>query len=69
MDRFHLLKYGLSLILVFVGLKMLGDIVPGFNQLLDAKGKFPITWSLGIIGGILAVSVTLSLLWPKRKAA
>jgi predicted tellurium resistance membrane protein TerC len=34
MDRFHLLKYGLSLILVFVGLKMLGEIVPGFNQLL-----------------------------------
>jgi tellurite resistance protein TerC len=67
MDRFHLLKYGLSLILVFVGLKMLGEVVPGFNQLLDAKGKFPITWSLAIIGGILAVSVALSLALPKRK--
>ena len=66
MDRFHLLKYGLSLILVFVGLKMLGEIVPGFNQLLDAKGKFPITWSLGIICGILAVSVVTSLMFPKR---
>jgi tellurite resistance protein TerC len=66
MDRFHLLKYGLSLILVFVGLKMLGEIVPGFNQLLDAKGKFPITWSLGIICGILAVSVVASLMFPKR---
>ncbi len=66
MDRFHLLKYGLSLILVFVGLKMLGEIVPGFNQLLDAKGKFPITWSLGIICGILAVSVVASLMIPKR---
>ncbi len=69
MDRFHLLKYGLSLILVFVGLKMLGEIVPGFNQLLDAKGKFPITWSLGIICGILAVSVAASLLVPPRRTA
>jgi tellurite resistance protein TerC len=66
MDRFHLLKYGLSLILIFVGLKMLGEIVPGFSQLLDAKGKFPITWSLGIICGILAVSVVASLMIPKR---
>jgi tellurite resistance protein TerC len=66
MDRFHLLKYGLSLILVFVGLKMLGEIVPGFNQLLDAKGKFPITWSLGIICAILAISVVASLALPKR---
>jgi len=66
MDRFHLLKFGLSLILIFVGLKMLGEIVPGFSQLLDAKGKFPIGWSLGIICAILAVSVVLSLLIPKR---
>jgi len=66
MDKFHLLKYGLSLILVFVGVKMLGEVVPGFNQLLDAQGKFPIGWSLGIICGILAVSVVLSLLVPKR---
>ena len=68
MDRFHLLKFGLSLILVFVGLKMLGDVVPWFNTLLDEKGKFPITWSLGIICGLLAVSVVLSLLFPKRQA-
>ena len=69
MDRFHLLKYGLSLILVFVGLKMLGEIVPGFALLLDDKGKFPIVWSLGIIGGILAVSVVASLLVPPRRPA
>ena len=68
MDRFHLLKYGLSLILVFVGVKMLGDVVPGFNQLLDEKGKFPVVWSLGIIGAILAVSVAASFAFPKRPA-
>jgi tellurite resistance protein TerC len=54
MHRFHFLKYGLGLILVFVGLKMV--------WLNDAfGGKFPITWSLGIIGGILAASIAASL--------
>lgn len=54
MDRFHLLHYGLALILVFVGLKMV--------WLNDAfGGKFPIEWSLGIIGALLAGSVVASL--------
>lgn len=56
-DRFHLLKYGLALVLVFVGLKM-----AWLNSLFG--GKFPITLSLGIIGGILVVSVAASLLRP-----
>ena len=54
MDKFHLLKYGLSLILVFVGLKMVW-----LNDLFG--GKFPIPWSLGIIAGILVLSVIASL--------
>jgi tellurite resistance protein TerC len=54
-ERFRLLKYGLALVLVFVGLKMV--------WLNDAfGGKFPIVWSLGIIGGIIAVSIVFSLL-------
>jgi tellurite resistance protein TerC len=54
MHKFWALKYGLGVILVFVGLKMV--------WLNDAfGGKFPVTWSLGIIGGILAASVALSL--------
>jgi tellurite resistance protein TerC len=58
-DKFHLLKYGLALVLVFVGLKMVW---------LNAAfgGKFPIEWSLGIIGGILALSIVASLLVPKK---
>jgi tellurite resistance protein TerC len=53
--RFRYLKYGLGLILVFVGLKM--------AWLNDAfGGKFPITWSLGIIGAILAGALLASLL-------
>lgn len=57
MHRFYLLKYGLGVILVFVGLKM-----AWLNEAFG--GKFPIGWSLGIIGGVLAVAVAGSLLWP-----
>jgi tellurite resistance protein TerC len=59
-DKFHLLKYGLASVLVFVGLKMMW-----LNDLYD--GHFPIGVSLGIIGGVLAVSITLSLLFPKQE--
>jgi tellurite resistance protein TerC len=54
LGRFHLLRYGLALILVFVGLKM---------SWLNAawQGHFPTTISLGVIVGILAVSIGLSL--------
>lgn len=58
-DKFYLLKFGLSVVLIFVGLKMV--------WLNDAfGGKFPITWSLGIIGAVIAVSVAASLLFPPR---
>ncbi|HYG09876.1 MAG TPA: TerC family protein [Pyrinomonadaceae bacterium] len=57
-DKFHLLKYGLAAVLVFVGLKMVW-----LNDLFG--GKFPITLSLGIIAGVIAASVALSLIFPK----
>lgn len=60
MHKFHLLKYGLGIILTFVGLKMVW-----LNSLFE-DGKFPIHWSLGIIGGVLTVSVVASLLFPKK---
>lgn len=53
-ERFHLLHYGLALILVFVGLKMVW-----LNEAFG--GKFPIEWSLGIIGALLAGAVVASL--------
>ena len=58
-ERFHLLRYGLAVILTFVGLKMLG-----FDRWLGAE--LPITASLGIIAGVLALSVALSLRYPRR---
>lgn len=57
--RFRLLKYGLGLILVFVGLKMVW-----LNEKFD--GHFPITWSLGIIGAILAISIAANLFATRK---
>jgi len=57
MKMFHYLHYGLSLILVFVGVKML---------LADVY-KIPIGWSLAFIAVVLAISVVLSLVRPKKE--
>lgn len=57
-DRFHLLKYGLAMVLVFVGVKML--IVDFY--------KIPIGLSLGIVGLIIATFMFASL-WVTRKKA
>ena len=51
-DRFHLLAYGLALVLVFIGIKML---------LLDVY-KIPIGVALGVTAGIIATSIIASLL-------
>ena len=57
--RFHLLKYGLALILMFVGLKMVW-----LNEAFD--GKFPTAWSLATIATLLTGSIVASLWWPAR---
>jgi len=58
-NKFRYLKYGLGLVLVFVGFKM--------SWLNDAfGGKFPITWSLLIIVGIISASIIYSLLKTKN---
>ncbi len=49
-ERFSMLKYGLSVILVFIGVKML--IVDFFH--------IPIAISLGIVGGILALTLIIN---------
>lgn len=58
---FHMLKYGLAIVLVFVGLKMVW-----LNKLYG--GHFPISLSLGIILGVIAASIVLSLVFPKKAA-
>lgn len=57
--RFHYLKLGLSVVLVFVGTKML---------LLDIY-KVPIGLSLGVIALVLGGAVAASLLFPKEAEA
>ena len=57
-DKFYLLKFGLAIVLVFVGLKMVW-LNDAFN------GKFPISYSLLLIVLIIASSIVLSLLFPK----
>lgn len=59
-ERFHLLKYALALILIFVGLKMV--------WLNDAfGGKFPIEYSLAIIAALLVAAIGASLLKPRLR--
>jgi len=58
-DRFHLLNYGLAVILVFIGCKML---------LLDIY-KIPIYISLSVVISVLALSMFLSLKIPPKSPA
>lgn len=50
-ERFHLLPYGLAIVLVFIGAKML---------LVDVY-KIPVGWSLGFTAVVLAATMLLSL--------
>ncbi|EJE54055.1 integral membrane protein, TerC family [Acidovorax sp. CF316] len=56
-ERFRLLKYGLALVLVCIGTKML--VAPWYH--------LPTHWSLAIVGAIILVSVVLSLKLPGTK--
>ncbi|MEO8624517.1 MAG: TerC family protein [bacterium] len=57
--KFHLLKYGLAVILTFVGAKML----------LEHWIHIPILMSLGIVVSVLAASIGASLMWPQPPAS
>ncbi len=56
MSLFHYLHYGLSAILVFIGIKML---IAGFYHISTV-------FSLGFVFGVLALSVILSILFPQK---
>jgi len=55
-ERFSMLKYGLSVILVFIGVKML--IVDFYH--------IPVAISLGVVGGILAVTLLINA-WVNKQ--
>jgi tellurite resistance protein TerC len=54
-DKFRYLKLGLSLVLMFIGAKML----------VDHFYPMPIIGSLGVVAAILVTSVLASLQWPR----
>jgi tellurite resistance protein TerC len=56
--KFHLLNYGLAVILVFIGTKMM---------LIDVF-KIPVGVSLSVVVGVLAVTMWLSLHVAPRPA-
>lgn len=57
-DLFHYLHFGLSLILVFVGVKML----------VSHWVQIPTTITLAVVGTAIALCVGASILWPRRDA-
>ncbi len=58
MEMFHYLHYGLSVILIFIGVKML------------LSSHYPISThiALGVVAGVLALSVVASLMRPRKHA-
>ena len=58
-EKFYLLKYGLAIILSFIGVKMLGE----------AFFHIDIMVSLAIVIGTLVISIVASLVWPKPDEA
>jgi tellurite resistance protein TerC len=59
MDVFHRLHYGLSALLIFIGLKML----------CSEHYPIPIHIALGVVAGILTASIAASLIFPKKARA
>ena len=55
-EKFHLLKYGLAIILTFVGLKMIAE----------HWIHVPILVSLAVILGVLLLAIAASLIWPAK---
>jgi tellurite resistance protein TerC len=59
MDRFHYLHYGLSVVLILVGIKMIGS----------HYFAVPTEWALGMVLTVLGISIAASLMNPKNKTA
>jgi TerC family integral membrane protein len=58
MDLFHYLHYGLSVVLIFIGLKMLASHYI----------SLPTEWALAIVLAVLGISILASLIYPEKKS-
>jgi tellurite resistance protein TerC len=78
-EKFHYLKFGLGIVLSFIGVKMLLPIVTkvlaavisffGYAALSGRVAQFhdiPISIALGSVALILIASIIASLIWPKK---
>jgi TerC family integral membrane protein len=79
-ERFHYLKFGLSIVLSFIGVKMLLPLVTkvlaaGINaigfatlaQRVDAIHDIPTVIALAVVAVVLLSSLAASLIWPKDR--
>jgi tellurite resistance protein TerC len=57
MDIFHYLHYGLAVVLIFIGGKMLAS----------DYFEIPTVWALGAVGGVLLISMAASVVRPKKQ--
>ena len=80
-EKFHYLKFGLGIVLGFIGAKMLLPLATqlvsmglhslGYDGLVpyvQGLEHIPIGIALGIVALVLFGSVAASLIWPKKKA-
>jgi tellurite resistance protein TerC len=58
-EIFHFLNYGLAIILAFIGAKMIA------SEFIN----IPIVVALGVVLGVLAISILASVLFPKKREA
>ncbi|MFN8532684.1 MAG: TerC family protein [Dehalococcoidia bacterium] len=66
-DRFYLLKYGLAIILFFIGIKLIGTVV-GHVEIggRNIDLHIPTTTSLAVVASVLVLASVASLLFPRK---
>jgi len=57
LDLFHYLKFGLSIVLAFIGVKML----------IEGIYEMPILIALSVVAGVLILSIVASILRPRKE--
>jgi tellurite resistance protein TerC len=67
---FRFLHYGLAVILSFLGVKMMLPAlfhIPGAERFLDAPPHIATPVSLAVVGGVIALSVIASVMFPSKE--
>ncbi|WP_420582443.1 TerC family protein [Reichenbachiella sp.] len=71
LDRFYLLQKGLSIVLIFIGVKMLMEmsiVQQGFQMAFGIEhAHIPIIWSFIVIMAALTLSIVLSVIFPQEE--